>query len=83
MMRTIGYGDASSALCEWMNDLFVIMYMTETGNENIPMYTALEMNKGFFWMERSVDFMRNFYADRERYPHVGTSCRNWSPLSIT
>ena len=71
MMRTIGYGDASSALCEWMNDLFVIMYMTETGNENIPMYTALEMNKGFFWMERSVDFMRNFYADRERYPHVG------------
>ena len=69
------YGDPEAIFYEWLTNLCVAMYMKEH-TDNLQ-YKVQELNNflskmaidyGFVWMERSMQFMDNFYADRESYP---------------
>ena len=69
-MNQAGYAGAETMTIEWLNNLFTIMYYRETTPEMVPMTTALIMQKGFIWIDRSVCFMDNFYTYRDRYPNI-------------
>lgn len=69
-MRKIAYGDAKTTMVEWLNRLFVLMYSKETGDDWYRANLSRELKNGFIWMERSVKFMDNFYANRDKYPTV-------------
>lgn len=68
-MRLAGYGNARSVFCEWMNNLFCIMYyreyLSKYGYERA--WCRMNMERGFIWMRRSTSFMDSFYADRKSY----------------
>lgn len=69
-MFKIGYSNAGIVMGEWLNDLFVLMYLKDTGDEWFMLNVFLKMTRGFTWMQRSVDFMDNFYANRDIYPTI-------------
>ena len=69
-MAKIAYGDARSTICEWLNNLFVLMYLKDTNNEFFKAEIYHNINKGFIWMQRSVEFMSNFYSNRTSYPYI-------------
>lgn len=64
------YGDPYTAMVEWLNNLFTLMYYRETDNDYLEKETMYMTEKGFIWMQRSVEFMDNFYAHRDRYPYI-------------
>lgn len=72
MTALIGYGSTQTVFGEWMNNLFMLMYMRETGiHPGVIRATVKSLTEGgFIWMQRSVEFMDNFYAHRDRYPHI-------------
>lgn len=57
---------------ESLNELFVIMYMLD--HEKLAWMSkyniAEDQEKGYIWMWRAVEFMRNFTENRSRYPSV-------------
>lgn len=66
-------GFPKNVMNEWFTDLCTNMYFKENGAiEGIsPVFlVALQQNRGFIWMERSVDFMDGFYGNRTSYPTV-------------
>lgn len=71
-MAKINYGDAYSMICEWMNRLFVLMYINDNDSiqEKSLFLTSLELENGFIWMQRSMEFMRNFNSNRSIYPTI-------------
>lgn len=71
-MYRIGYGSARTTLCEWMNNLFILMYYKELPDDYglLGIHLKELTQQGFIWMPRSVDFMENFYVDRTEYPHI-------------
>ena len=71
-MARIAYRNAKTTFYEWLTNLFTIMYYKEmwpTSNF-ADVRTRLDMNKGFIWMKRSVEFMENFYQNRIRYNFI-------------
>ena len=72
MAARIGYGNVQTAFGEWMNNLFMLMYMREAGVHPGIINATIKglMEGGFIWMQRSVEFMDNFDAHRDRYPHI-------------
>lgn len=68
-MAESAYGDASATVREWQNNLCVAMYL----QDNAPLYkdfwVANVRDMGFIWMPRSVQFMENYYGNRDKYPH--------------
>lgn len=70
-MQRNAYPAASLTIGEWLNNLFVLMYYKEhVDPEMFDLQTNVNMRRGFIWMDRSVDFMENFYAHRDLYPHI-------------
>lgn len=68
-MSKRGYGDPGIMLMEWFNNLCELMYYRENPSKyiNVNGQTGLYQYRGFIWMERSVDFMDEFYENRETY----------------
>ena len=64
------YGDAQSTMCEWLNNLFALMYMKDTNNSAFPIFVRSRIDKGFIWMQRSIEFMENFYTYRNHYLYI-------------
>lgn len=74
-MAKIAYGNAKTTMIEWLNNLFVLMYFKEIGYNggtyfDISSDLYRNMMAGFIWMPRSVEFMGNFYANRDKYPII-------------
>ncbi len=42
----------------------------ETGYSSFNARVSYQVARGFIWMRRSMDFMENFYAHRDLYPHI-------------
>lgn len=72
MMELNAYGNAKIAFGEGLNNLFTIMYIKDTDQHKEDMEFLLYglVEKGFIWLPRCVEFMDNFYAHRDRYPHI-------------
>lgn len=68
-MYKIGYGSANVVMCEWLNNLCVMMYFKEKHPEYFYSSLSTDMYKGFVWLERGVNFMDNFYSSRDIYPY--------------
>lgn len=73
-MLRIAYGDAYTMTEEWLNNLFKIMYFKEnsTPDNNAVLSTYSDMEQGYIWMERAVNFMDNFYANRDYYKDINS-----------
>lgn len=69
-MSKNAYGSASDTAREWQNNLFTAMYL----RDNEPLYESFWVgglrDRGFIWLPRSVQFMENFYNNRDKYPHI-------------
>lgn len=70
LLYRAAYGDPYTAMVEWLNNLFILMYYRETGKNDMKSLIKFTTEKGFIWMQRSVEFMDNFYAHRDRYPYI-------------
>lgn len=70
-MAQNAYGSANTTIGEWFNNLCVLMWYREVQPEWLDYLTTSYQERGFVWMGRAVEFMDEFYADRERYPHIG------------
>lgn len=69
LVRQHGYRSAQIVFAEWLVNLASLMYMKENDH---PLYTwqiRKNIDNGFIWMQRSIDFMDNFYACRDIYPN--------------
>ena len=69
------YGDPEVIFYEWLTNHCVAMYLKEHTDNNPYRIQGLNnflskmaIGYGFVWMERGMQFMDNFYADRESYP---------------
>lgn len=69
-MSKIGYQDIYTAFLEWFNNLCVVMYLQETDNDYYGFFRYALASQGFLWIDRSVDFMHNFYSNRNIYRHI-------------
>lgn len=72
-MQENAIGFPKNMICEWFTDLCADMYFKENGAiEGISQafLVALQQNRGFIWMERSVDLMDKFYENRASYPTI-------------
>lgn len=73
--RQNAYPQKSAVFNEWITDLAVIMYNMATdtvagGRQRVLNdISRAEGLYGYIWMGRSVDFMDNFYNDRDSYPY--------------
>lgn len=68
-MLEIGYGDPGIMLTEWFNNLCELMYFRENPSKSFDMNRRIAryQYRGFIWMERSVDFMDEFYENRSTF----------------
>lgn len=69
------YPSSKTLFYEWLTNHCVAMYMQEhAGNDGFKIQmlncfvSRMVIYQGFIWMERGMNFMDNFYADRETYP---------------
>lgn len=69
-MSEIGYQDAYTAFLEWFNNLCALMFLQETDNDYYGFFQYSLTSQGFLWIDRSVDFMRNFYDNRNIYRNI-------------
>lgn len=69
IMLQHAYGDAKTTFIEWLTNLCTIMYFKDNGLSVRYLISAYQDN-GFIWLERSIDFMKNFYNNRELYPNM-------------
>lgn len=72
-MLEIAIGFPKNVMAEWFTDLCTNMYFRENGATkgiSLAFQIAMQQNRGFIWMERSVDFMNGFYENRDLYPAV-------------
>ena len=69
-MTKIAYFNAQTMALEWLNNLFVLTYLKQINYETMEFNLAQDMQKGFIWMQRSMDFMDNFNLNRERYMSI-------------
>jgi len=69
-MHQLAYSGADVTLEEWLNNLCVLAYLKETGYSSFNARVSYQVARGFIWMRRSMDFMENFYAHRDLYPHI-------------
>lgn len=73
LLKEGAIGFPTNMIYEWFTDLSTNMYFRENGAaKGIPLtlQIATQQNKGFIWMEKSVDFMNGFYENRDLYPCV-------------
>lgn len=70
-MAQNAYGDAQTTMGEWFNNLCVLMCYREMQPEWLEFLISSYQESGFIWMERSAKLMDEFYANRDRYPHIG------------
>lgn len=66
------YGSPQVMLNEWFTRLNTIMYIQDNRVENIPVEYIIreDYQKGFIWMERSVQFMNHFYKNRDKFTYI-------------
>lgn len=69
-MMNIAYGNARTSIGEWQNNLFMLMYYRDNQPDVVDYYAADYQASGFVWMRKSVEFMQNFYNDREKYKTI-------------
>lgn len=69
-MSKIAYGNSQTMVLEWLNHLFVAMYLKHINYETAEFDIAQNMQKGFIWMQRSIEFMDYFHLNRERYASI-------------
>ena len=64
------YSGAKDMMGEWLNNLFMLMYYKE--NDDIWLRTLSETyaSRGFVWIIPTVDYMMNFYNNRNQYPTI-------------
>lgn len=72
--RQNAYPHKSAVFNEWLTELVVIMYKMakETaGGSRQGVLNAINCAEGmgYLWMSRSVEFVDNFYSDRDTYPY--------------
>lgn len=79
LMIKSAYGCAQISLCEGINNLFTLMYFKEYDESDFRWHLKNYTEKGFIWLPWAVEFMDNFYADRERYPCI----RDFIPQLVT
>ena len=70
IMAMQAYADARIVTGEWFNNLCVAMCYREMGSPYYDYVVNGYQASGYVWMRRAVEFMDEFYADRERYPHI-------------
>ncbi|MDH6355969.1 hypothetical protein M2132_002320 [Dysgonomonas sp. PH5-45] len=74
VMARNAYQGAKVMMYEWMNNLMTYFYFFDNYTpEERRVYAHLVTNyhtRGFIWMKRSINFMNNFYVNRELYPHL-------------
>lgn len=70
-MARLAYGNAHDMTGEWFNNLCMLMYYREVQPEWLDYLITNYQQNGFVWMRRATDLMDEFYANRERYPHIG------------
>jgi len=69
-LRARAYGSANAILSEGFNNLFVNMYFKEHPIGLEKHFIADNEKTGFVWMKTAVNFMDNFYINRELYPTI-------------
>ncbi|GHV16654.1 DUF4932 domain-containing protein [Bacteroidia bacterium] len=69
-MHQSGYSNPQTMVLEWLNNLFVLLYLKQINYKPLEFELANNIHKGFIWMKSSMDFMNNFYLNRERYPSI-------------
>lgn len=68
-MEKIACGNSHIMAGEWLNELFATLYFKD--KHGMLLYNvANDENMGFIWMNRAIQFMDNFYLDRELYPTI-------------
>lgn len=62
------YNNSKTVFSEWFNNLFTLMYFHENQTP-LPMNYLIktQQDKGFIWMERSMEFMSYFSLQRSLY----------------
>lgn len=65
------YSNSKTVFLEWLNNLFTLMYFHENQTA-LPMTYLIgeQQDKGFIWMDRSVEFMKYFSSQRSLYPII-------------
>lgn len=70
-MLSNAYSNDKTVLSEWLNNLFTLMYFHDNQTQ-VPLiwYISTQQDKGFIWMERSMEFMNYFSLQRSLYPTI-------------
>ena len=66
------YSSTITVFNEWLTELAVAMYKKEHIEDEtyLPYQVAIAAeHSGYIWMQRAVQFMDNFYANRDIYPY--------------
>lgn len=79
-MRNLAYAESWTMTLEWLNNLFAFMYLYEHGMLNLTQdyesytdanYLAVRREcGGFIWFTDSMELMKAFYADRDKYRSI-------------
>lgn len=69
-MSMIAYDNSQTMTLEWLNNLFVLMYLKQKNHELLEFFLTQNMEKGFIWMKRSMEFVDNFSLNKELYPSI-------------
>jgi len=57
-------------IIEWQANLFMILYFRDNLPLLIPYLQREYTERGFYWMQRSLQFMNNFYDNRSMYSSI-------------
>ena len=66
-------------MLEWLGRLFTIQYFLEHGGDRALDCYWWDMNEGFIWQRRAIDFMKNFEINRGMYPDI----RQFAPQLVS
>lgn len=65
-----GYGTPEIIMTEFLNELFTLLYLKDSGDITLPNRIRLDQLRGFIWMPSGMDFLDNFYRNRSIFPHI-------------
>lgn len=68
LLQTGAY-NTRAILPEWLTRLGTLIYLDAHNYDRIPFAITRDAYVGFIWQQRAFDFMANFSANRDLYPH--------------
>lgn len=64
-----GAYNENAIVYEWLTRLGVLMYLRDHHPEQMKSAIIFDRKVGIIWQQRAVQFMENFYSNRNIYPH--------------